>query len=448
MQTQHPFTKDVVLIGGGHSHAIALRHLIMYPLPGVRLTLISEASNTPYSGLLPGHIAGHYSYDECHIDLRPLAQAAQAQLYVDRVVGLDLDSQRVMCAHRPPVHFDVLSIDIGSTPERPATPGVREYSIPVKPWHQLLQQWHQLLHQVTQTPDQPLRLGIVGGGAGGVELALTIQYRLQTLLKAAGHSRNNLEVHLFHRGAELMTGHNAWVRRRFHRILTHKGIHLHLKETVNEVQEGGLIRCRSGLQLICDHLFWVTQASAPPWLRDAGLATDSRGFIQVHQTLQSVSHPYVFAAGDIAAMVQSPRPKAGVFAVRQGRPLAENLRRALLGQTLQSYRPQRQFLSLISTGDRNAVLSWGDYPIGWESPLLWRWKDAIDQKFMDQFRQLPEMKPMDGTQAETDQLTLYCAGCGSKIAGSVLETALKRVRAESTSVAPPGKNSRGVGCHR
>src|SRR6476620_5628426 len=101
-----PIVKDLVLVGGGHSHAIALRMLGMRPLPGVRITLLTEAVDTPYSGMLPGHIAGFYSHDECHIDLRPIAQFAQAQLYIDKVVALDLENNKVLCANRPAVDFD------------------------------------------------------------------------------------------------------------------------------------------------------------------------------------------------------------------------------------------------------------------------------------------------------------------------------------------------------
>ncbi|MGB7416936.1 MAG: selenide, water dikinase SelD [Thermosynechococcaceae cyanobacterium] len=420
-----PITKDLVLIGGGHSHAIALHQFIMQPLPGIRLTLISAGSNTPYSGMLPGHVAGHYTHDECHIDLRPLANAAQAQFYLDQAVGLNLETQQVLCANRPPVGFDALSIDVGSTPELPDIPGAIEYSIPVKPWDQFLEQWQRLIAQVKLAPTKPICLAVVGGGAGGVELALTIQYQIQQILQTAEQPLDNVQIHLFHRGDQVMTGHNGWVRNHFHRILERKGIHLHLEESVVEVH-AGIVYCKSGFKLTCDRIFWVTRASAPLWPRTAGLATDEQGFIQVSPTLQSVSHPSVFAAGDIAAMVQSPRPKAGVFAVRQGKPLAKNLKRFLGGESLEKYRPQRQILGLISTGDRNAVLSWGPLPWGWESARLWRWKDKIDRKFMDQFKELP--LPMMPPPVSTPEPIMHCAGCGSKVGRSVLEQTLQRVR--------------------
>ncbi len=414
-QTSAPITKDVVLIGGGHSHAIVLRMWAMKPLAGVRVTLITEASDTPYSGMLPGHIAGFYTHQECHINLRALAQFAQAQLCIDTVVGLDLVNKQVICARRPPIAFDLLSIDIGSTPAVVNVPGAREYAIASKPVAKLLSQWQQI-----SALKQSLNLGIVGGGAGGVELALAMQGSLQ---------KNNQfppQIHLFHREAEIMPHYGGGVRRRLQEILIQKGINLHLKETVIEVQPNK-ISCKSGLKVECDRIFWVTQASAPSWIKECGLVTDSQGFIQVNDYLQS-SHPDIFAVGDIATMVNHPRPKAGVFAVRQGKPLFNNLQNILLARHLQPYKPQKSYLSLIGTGDGKAIASWGNLGIG-ASGWLWKWKDKIDRQFMARFQKLPQMA-METSPASVD---MRCAGCGSKVGSTVLERVLQRLdRIENT----------------
>ncbi|MCL1467387.1 FAD-dependent oxidoreductase [Argonema galeatum A003/A1] len=296
--------QKLVLIGGGHSHAIALRLFGINPLPNVRLTLISEAPDTPYSGMLPGHIAGFYTHDECHINLRSLTQFAQAELMIDRVIGLDLENNKVICADRQPVYFDFLSIDIGSTPATISVPGAAEYAIAVKPVPKLLQKWNQLIRLISNQPEKPICF----------------------------------------------------------------------------------VKCESGLKVEFDYLFWVTQASAPDWPKISGLATDATGFILVNDNLQSVSHPHVFAAGDIATIVNNPCPKAGVFAVRQGKPLFNNLRQILPGKPLQPYKPQKRYLSLIGTGDGSAIASWGS--LGWESPLLWYGKDWIDRRFMAKFHNL------------------------------------------------------------
>lgn len=426
-----PILKDLVLVGGGHSHCIALRMFGMKQLPGVRLTLITETSHTPYSGMLPGHVAGFYSFDESHIDLRPLAQFAQAQLYIDRVIGLDLENNKVICANHPNVAFDLLSIDIGSTPATISVPGAEEYAIPVKPVSKFLARWEQIVECVAQKPEKAITLGIVGGGAGGVELALAMQSRLHQVLGRTGR----VGIHLFHSGAELMPTYSPWVRHRFERILTRRGIFLHLQETVCEVQPHKVI-CESGLTVESPQelpIFWVTQASAPDWLKASGLATDSKGFIQVGDTLQSLSHPQVFAAGDIATMVNHPRPKAGVFAVRQGKPLFKNLRQSLLGKHLKPYKPQKQYLSLIGTGNGRAIAAWGAF--GGESPLLWRWKDYIDHQFMRRFSNLPEMSDRQGDKRAAFAQSpipnsMHCAGCGSKVGSSTLERVLHRLQLE------------------
>ncbi|ARV62035.1 selenide, water dikinase SelD [Nostocales cyanobacterium HT-58-2] len=447
-QNLQPIVKDLVLIGGGHSHAILLRMFGMKPIPGVRLTLITESSDTPYSGMLPGHIAGFYSHDECHIDLRRLVSFAQAQLYLDRVVGLDLENNKVICANRPAVTFDVLSIDIGSTPAAISVPGAAEYTIPAKPVAQLLQYWYQLCKDVADkvsiSPQEPMKIAIVGGGAGGVELALSMQAHLSRILSRVStepeNERKALAIHLFQREAELMPSYHKSVRDLVKQVLLQRGVQLHLGESVCQVKPHTVI-CKSGLTVECNSIFWVTQASAPHWLKVAGLATDEQGFILVDDTLQSVSHSHVFAAGDIATMVNHPRPKAGVFAVRQGKPLFENLQRVLLGKPLKAYNPQKQYLSLIGTGDGRAIATRGSFTLP-PHKLLWQWKDWIDRRFMDRFSDLPDMKGQGG---DTGKFSVFasptlplsassplmrCAGCGSKVGSTVLERVLSRIKSE------------------
>lgn len=392
-QNLHPKFPKLVLIGGGHSHAIVLKMFGMKPLSEVGLTLITADAHTPYSGMLPGHIAGFYSYDECHIDLRNLAKFAQAQLYIDQVVGLDLENNQVLCANGLVVDFDLLSIDIGSIPAKISVSGAAEYAIAAKPVSQLLQHWYQLLEDVATNPQAAISIAIVGGGAGGVELSLAIMANLQQLL----HQQpiTNLEIHLFQRTGELMPSYHQSVRRLMQQVLTHKGIKLHLGEVVCQIaptlprgtREIFALKCESGLTVDCQKIFWVTQASAPEWLKAAGLGTDAQGFIFVDDTLRSLTHPNVFAAGDIATMVNYPLPKAGVFAVRQGKPLFENLQRLLLGKSLKSYKPQKQYLSLIGTGDKRAIASRGAFTLP-PHKLLWHWKDWIDRRFMERFQKI------------------------------------------------------------
>ncbi len=424
--------KDLVLVGGGHSHAIVLKMFGMSPLTGVKITLITDYSDTPYSGMLPGHIAGFYTREQCHIDLRKLANFAQAQLYIDSAIAIDLENNQVICANRPSVGFDLLSIDIGSTPATISVPGATKYAIGAKPVGKLLQSWYELVENLEKNPHKAVNIGIVGGGAGGVELALSMQGNLQQY-------HDNFKIHLFGRDRLLIPDRNRSLGNLLRRIIIERGVNLHLGETVCKVApdtdiERFNVICESGLRIKCDYIFWVTQASAPKWLKATGIATDERGFILVKDNLQSLSHPQVFAAGDIATIKNHPRAKAGVFAVRQGKPLFENLRRSLLGKNLKNYRPQKDYLSLIGTGDRMAIATRGWLTLP-PHRLLWHWKDYIDHRFMESFRNFPEMGM--GHRASKDKETIQnleipCAGCGSKVGGNVLKRVLQRIQKEQS----------------
>lgn len=377
--------KDLVLVGGGHSHIDVLRRFGMKPMPGIRLTLISRDINTPYSGMLPGLIAGHYGFDDAHIDLEALSRFAGARFYHDSATGIDLVNGLVHCRNLPPIRYGVLSINIGSEPRTSDVPGATGNVVPVKPISRFIENWESLCKRVLARNGR-VRIGVVGTGAGGVEILLAMQFRLRELLTAAGRTDDNLEYFLFGNADEILPGHNAATRRVFERVLLERRVWVLLGHAIVEAFPGYLRRANSE-EYALDEILWVTNAGAASWLGESGLRLDPQGFIEVDETLQCVSHPGVFAAGDIASVVQHPRPKAGVFAVRQGPPLTQNLRLALLGEPLRPFRAQSRFLSLITTGDKYAVASRGTW--AYESRLIWRWKDWIDRRFVRKYNGVP-----------------------------------------------------------
>jgi len=441
MQTStQPIARDIVLIGGGHSHVGVLKRFGMQPEPGVRLTVICTDVHTPYSGMLPGYVSGHYSYDEVHIDLARLAVFAGARLYRDEVVGIDRAAGEVLCRNRPPVPYDRLSINIGSTPRLSGVAGAAEFAVPVKPITGFNQRWLALLARVQAHTQGTLRIAVVGAGAGGVELLLSMQYRLRRELHTLGRNPDLLAFVLVSSGPTILPTHNAGVRRRFERVLIQRAVELHLNAKVAHVESGRLL-CGNGLVVEANEIMWVTQAGGAPWLQGTGLALDAGGFIQVTDTLQTVTDPAIFAAGDIAAMQGRPLEKAGVFAVRMGPPLADNLRRSLQGQALKPYRPQRSWLALISTGNRYAVASRG--ALGFAGDWVWRWKDRIDRDFMRKFSEFPGMAAKGAAPAPAaNQLALSreeslqaisaiamrCGGCGAKVGSTVLSRALGQLQ--------------------
>jgi selenide,water dikinase len=371
-----------VLLGGGHSHLAVLKRFGESAPPGVRLTLISRSVVTPYSGMLPGMIAGHYSPEDAHVSLTALARFGRAHTVFDEAVGLDLPGGRVLLRDLPAVPFDLLSIDIGSAPNL-SVPGAMEHAVPVKPIDRLVRRWSMLCDRVRADPERQV-LAVVGGGAAGVELVLAAQTRLRALLSEPGHM-SRIECHLFTDRDDLLTTYNGRVRRIFRRILKERGVTVHLGHAVTEVAHGRL-RTADGTWHEANEVVWITEATAAPWLGQSGLAVDPSGFILVSGSLQSISHERVFAAGDIASMVDHPRERSGALAVQQGPWLADNLCHALRGESLRTHRPRQRFLSLISTGNRYAVASYGAFAC--EGAWVWRWKDRIDRRFTRRYNDL------------------------------------------------------------
>lgn len=431
-----PVLRDIVLIGGGHSHVGVLKRFAMNPVPGVRLTLICRDTHTPYSGMLPGYVAGHYSYDDVHIDLSKLAEFAGARFYRAEAIGIDRENKRVLCRERPNVPYDLLSINIGSSPRVNEVEGASEHAVPVKPITGFNNRWLALLSRI-ENHEGPLTVGVVGAGAGGVELTLAMQFRLTRELKQRGKDPDQLHFHLFDAADQILPTHNSKVRAVFEKTLAERNVKVHLGSPVQKVQEG-LLHTESGKSLQVDEVLWVTRAGGPEWLKDTGLALDDGLFIRVRDTLQAENDDSIFAAGDIANVLNHPREKAGVFAVRQGPPLADNLKRLTVGKAPKDFQPQKNWLALISTGDKYAIASRGNFEM--DGAAVWRWKDWIDRRFMKKFNDLPEMKddaklpdtaaaqnPEEASQA-ISAVAMRCGGCGAKVGSTVLSRALGELR--------------------
>lgn len=367
----------LLLIGGGHAHVEVLRRIALEGAPaGTTVTIVSPDRLTPYSGMLPGWIAGHYTQADCHIDLEPLAASAGVRFVRDRVTALDAAAKRAFVQAGDAYEFDLASIDTGSTPPLDEIPGARDHALPVKPVATFIEGLDALGKRIGEGGG---RIVVVGGGAAGLEVLLAVRHRIA----AAGAARAMPEFAIVSTSA-LLASHNARTRRLFERIVAERGVVLHAGVAVAAVERDRLVLA-DGRAIPCDVAIVATGAAAPAWPRAAGLATDPRGFIRVDGALRSISHPYVLAAGDVARVDGPPYPKSGVYAVRQGPVLAANLR-ALAGGTadpLARYTPQPQSLALISAGERYAVASRGRWAFG--GHWVWRWKDHIDRGFMAKY---------------------------------------------------------------
>jgi len=409
MQTDYP-ARDLILAGGGHSHLPLLRRLAMRPIPGYRVTLVSRDIHTPYSGMVPGLVAGHYLPEHCHFDLYRLASRAGVRFVHAEVNGIDAGARQLFLAgDRPALSYDLLSLDIGSRPAVAAIAGADAWGVAAKPVETLLQAWHTFRQQRLDA-QRPVAITCVGGGAASVELLLAMQYRLHR------DGERSAVFRLVCATEELLPGYSEGARRRVTRVLERRGVVIQLGARVDAIEPHAVLLA-SGERMASAFTVLAVDAAAPTWLAGGGLATDERGFVLVDRQLRSRSHPDVYAAGDIAHFAAQPLPKAGVYAVRQGPVLCDNLYRAATGRPGRPYQPQRRFLSLLSTGNQSAIAN----RAGWSAGGRWWWlyKNHVDTGFMRRF-QVPDAPP--------PATPMRCGGCGAKVAGGVLADTLARLQ--------------------
>jgi len=415
MESQLPLTRDLVLLGGGHAHALVLRRWAMNPLPGVRLTLIEPNVKAPYTGMLPGHVAGHYGRGDLEIDIVRLAQFAGARLIMDRANGLDRAARLVMLEGRLPVAYDHLSIDIGITSAASEIEGFDDFAIAAKPLGPYAEIWEDFVVAVARGAKPP-QVAVVGGGVGAVELALAMHHRL------TGVTDKRPEIDVLE-ASRALQGTAPGTRRALLREMARAGISLTENARIARITGHGVEMADGGLRAAA---LVVGVAGARPWgwLEATDLPLEN-GFIKVDDGLRVTDDPAIHAAGDCAHLSHAPRPKAGVYAVRAAPVLFHNLRADLSGGRRRAYRPQRDFLKLVSLGRKAAVADKGG--IGLQLPGLWYWKDWIDRRFMQKFHDLPAMPAPDlpremaeGVRAEMSAHPIICGGCGAKVGPGAL----------------------------
>lgn len=422
MDRDVPLTRDLVFVGGGHAHALVLRAWGMDPLPGARLTVINPGPTAPYTGMLPGYVAGHYARDALEIDLVALCQHAGARLILGRATGIDRAAREIAVEGWGAIGYDVASVDIGITAQM-ALPGFAQHAVGAKPLDVFAQRWDAFLAKVKAGAVAP-KVAVIGGGVAGCELAMAMAHAL-------GATGRTPQVSVVEAGDQI-SGVSDQAREKIRAAMDALGIVLHVNAQISRIAQGKLaIDGQDPLEFeLC---VGAAGAFAHEWLAQTDLPLID-GFIEVTPELAVAGDPRLFAVGDCAAMPFAPRPKAGVFAVRAAPVLHHNLRAALVGEDGRGrrarpklFRPQKNYLKLISLGEKSAMAD--KYGWAFAGSALWRWKDHIDRAFMARLTDLPRMRiappPLaaEGVGAHLRGEPL-CGGCGAKVSQGVLAPAV------------------------
>jgi selenide,water dikinase len=424
-------SRDVVLIGAGHTNMHVVRMWRMQPIPDARLTLISPFSRATYSGMLPGTLAGLYTPEEMEIDLYRFATPSGVRVVIGEAIGLDPDKRRVLFQDRPPLRFDVASVGVGSMPLQSDRWPDCDAFLPIKPMATFRTRFNQRLEQLSAKSDssEPIRIVVVGAGAAGVEVTMCLEAYLREQSVSAAFT-------VVDSGATVLKGNLPGTIKGVTAEMQRRNIDLRFGARVEDVRADSL-HLSTGDTLSADIIIWVTGAAAPPLIGAIPLPRADDGFLAVGSTLQTTADAPVFAVGDSASLIDNPVRKSGVYAVREGPILWDNLQRFLSNRPLVSYDPQKGFNSMLADGEGGAFV---DYKgVAAHGKWVWRLKDRIDRKFMRMYQDYQPMSSMPAASVDDApaNTVMRCRGCGGKAGGNILSAAFERLAAEHAEFGHP-----------
>lgn len=370
--------RTLLLVGGGHTHALYLLNARRLLPDDTRVVLISPERFVPYPGMLPGLVAGHYRFRDCHIDLGQLCRATETELVFGRATHLDPQNRRVTLEDDTTLDFDLVSLNTGLQPDT-RTPGIETHALSLKPINRFLPLWQETLEQLhTRDRIDQVNLGVIGNNLTAVEMALALRHRLNR----DDRPKAPITVHLVHTGGKLLPDFPLAAQLRTAQLLQERQIRVHPLFQVARVEADQILTERQQ-HLPMDKVIWCQPGEASQWLASSGLKVNDRGLIQVNPSLQSISHPSVFAAGEIASATAPVQAQTEAQPERQAKVLAANLVRAFEGEPLRTFKPARRALNVLACGDEFALARWGNWV--WGGAWVWRWKQRMERKYMAQF---------------------------------------------------------------
>ena len=415
-----PITNDLVLIGGGHSHLLVLMKLSKRPIKGNRITLITNEIDTPYSGMIPGYIEGIYSWRDSHIDLYRLCLKLNVRFIHAEVERVSAYDKEIYFKDRPKIKFDVLSINTGIQSNNSDIKGAAKYCLPVKPISKLA---NNFLNKITNYKS----IAFIGGGAGSVELALAIKKRFLNINK-------EIKITIISGKRGLLSAFPQKTKLISLKTLEKFKIDIIEYKRVLEVKPKQIILSDKSILKI-DKAILSTNSMTPKWLTRSDILLTKDNYILVNKSFQT-NYKYVFASGDVIDFDNQNLKKAGVFAVRSGKPLAVNIKKFIIGKNLLEYKFNKNYLALIGTSKASAIAT--KYNLTFNSKFFFYLKSYIDKRFIKKFSDF-RIRKITLDVLKTSLLNIFvkhkekitdennfmqCKGCAAKVPLNALKKAL------------------------
>ena len=365
---------QLVLCGAGHAHVHVAANAARLVSSGIEVTLVAPGPLW-YSGMAAGVLGRRYSLAAGCLDPEPLVRERGGSFLRDRVVGIDREARRVHLASGMSQAYDAVSFNVGSEVDVRNLEPLPTAARPVKPIQDLLE-LRSALDQFPYRTDAPVQIVVVGGGPTGCEVAANLAHDVTV-------SPDTTTVTLLARGERLLPGIGATAARAATLALRNRGVTVRTGAEVVRLYPNIAVLA-SGEPVPFDFLVLATGLRPAGLMQSLGLPVGRDGGLLVNSHLQSAEDPRVFGSGDCVTMTSYFLPRIGVFGVRQGPVLLDNLEAYLTGGVLRSYVPQKRYLSIINLGAGEGLALWG--PLHWRGRVCMRWKDWLDARWMRRYR--------------------------------------------------------------
>jgi len=380
-----PHHRRLVLLGGGHAHIEVLRQAARRRFEGGEIYVISPTAHSHYTGMIPGFVRGFYPESALAIDVDWLARAAGGTFLEGCAVTVAADGRSITLDNGDVLECDLVSADVGSEPSGMRdVPGAADHAFTARPINRSRALVRAIEHAIARAHERGVSedaVAIVGGGGGAVEIAFAIRARAA----AAGVS---LPLTLIEAKPDLLPEFESAMGRTAGDVFRNRSIDVLTNAKATSVS-ADTVQLADGRSVASTITVWLGGAAPVALTRNSDLPKDAHHFWAVDSSLRSIGGAPVWGAGDCVALRDFPWvPKAGVYAVREGPVLAENLRAALASDTHRvavTYQPQQSYLSILDTADGSAIMRWKGRVFRGRA-ALWL-KSYIDMRFVDRYRQ-------------------------------------------------------------
>lgn len=360
--------RHVVLAGAGHANLVVVRHARRLRRAGLAVTLVDPGAFW-YSGMAAAMLGGAVQPHRDRIDPAPAALHRGVRFVGARVTGIDPGAMRVTLDDGRELAASAIVLNVGSDLDPRGLPVERDEVVPTKPIGGLLA-FHERLLRGPVTP----RVVVVGGGITAVEAAGNL---------SAGPLADVVAPRVtVVAGPDAVEGvHDPALEQRLLEPLQQRGVQWEAGPLAIDVTDDGVV-LDDGRVLPADHVLLATGLRASHSVQQLGLG-DARGML-VTTTLQHPDHPRLFGAGDAVRFGARELPRLGVFAVRQGPVLVDNLLALHTGGSPRPFEPPAQWITAVDLGGGDGVLIRGERWVGGRFALLA--KRALDEWFLRRHR--------------------------------------------------------------